>query len=111
MLISLLRWLELLVAVLGLVFLSSSHQINPLLVFAFVVALIYLIILIICLCIGRELFGPRAQTAIEIVAALLLLTLAIYCTMSSDKETLFILALVCGYILPAMLFITAYSGH
>jgi hypothetical protein len=107
---SLIRWLQLGLAIAGLVLSSASKTIHGFLVFAFVLALIYEVVSVIGWVIGREVFSGRGQVIAEIVVAIVLLIAAIVVTINGVGDIINVLALVCAFVLPALLIITAYTG-
>lgn len=107
--VTIIRWLQLITAILGLSFASSSSNISGLVVFSFVIALIYEIILIISQLLDRPMFQSPSQIAIEVVILVFLMLVTIYNTSSTDKHVYTILAIVCGYLLGALFVISAYE--
>lgn len=109
--LSLVRWAQLITSIAGLIMSSSGHYVYAMLVFSFVAVLIYEVVLFVAHAVGRSIFEGRVQMIIEIVLACFMIIMAIICTLDATKDAVLILALICGYILPALLFITAYSGN
>jgi hypothetical protein len=108
---TLVRWIQLAVSIAGLIFSSSSKQIHGFLVFAFVLALVYEIILIVSSSLSKEIFTGRGQTIAEIVLAIVVLVATIYVTVSGMGDAMNILAIICGFVLPALFVMTAYNGQ
>lgn len=109
MTLTIIRWLQLVTAILGLAFATSSDYVSGLIVFAFVSALIYELILFAGHFVDRQIFYGRCQTITEIVIVAILMIITINCTISCDKHILSILTLACGYILSALFIISVYE--
>jgi hypothetical protein len=111
MAMSLIRWLQFAVAIAGLIFAASSHFLSAFLVIAFVLALVYEIILFVGYTVGKEVFSGRGQMIADIVIAVLLFIATIIVTVDGNgSEVLRIFAIICGFLLGALLIITAYHG-
>lgn len=106
-----LRIIQLVVAVLGLVFTILASPGPLMMLIIFTICMVYDIIIIITAVSGRTLMGSQAHAIIEIILAIVLLVFTIYTTACcSSGNIMVIMYIVCGFILPALFLITAYDG-
>lgn len=102
---TLIRCLQLITAILGLIF--SIQYGTQLLIICFAVALVYLIIVFLGVLLGRTIFPGRAQMVFDLAIGIVVLVLTVWATIEGNfKATMFILAIICGYILGPLLIIT-----
>lgn len=105
------RIIQLVLAILGLILESSSRQGSDwFVVFSFVLALIYMLIVVVGWAVGSNVFTGRNQIIVEIVLAVLLLVAMIIVTLNYLGDVVHVMAIVCGFVLAALLVITAYNG-
>lgn len=102
---------QIILTALGLTFLlSSNYRDYVLLVTLYVVILLYLLIIIIGHLFGKVVFSPTIQGIAEAVLAVLLVGYTIYVAAScSQPDVWMVLAIIVGFILPALLFTSAYG--
>lgn len=94
----------------GLIFACTSHSVFWVLVTFYVIAVIYLTIIMICVLANKPPLNNKVALVTEIVIGILIIAYTIYVTASSaEKDIWLILAIVVGFILPALFFITAYD--
>ena len=104
------RWIQLLLAVLGLVF--ASRCTLGLVIFMFVVSLVYMLIFFVCYFVDRQLFAGRTAFVLELTLGIVMLTVTIYITiLYSNTHVEQILMLICGFVLGVLHLITAYEGY
>lgn len=105
------RCLQLVASVLGLVFsILAAPQITSLIV-CFAVALVYAVILVICHMSGRGLLSSTAHAIIDLVLGIVIIVFTIYIVSTyALGNVMMIVAIVMGFVLPALLFITAYEA-
>lgn len=102
--------LQLVLAIVGLTFSLSSESVYAILVVLYAVALIYGLVSVICMLTSKEIFSPSVQSIIEIVVGLIIVAYSIYVVATCQvKDVWIIMAIVVGFILPAVMFITAYE--
>lgn len=105
------RAFQMLVAMLGIALSASSATPFWLLTAIFCIALIYLLMVAICVLAGRSGLNSAMQLAVEFSIALTLLIYTIFVMTKPDKDIWMISAIVAGYILPVMFFITAFDKN
>lgn len=108
--INIFKIIQIITALLGLIFTASAKQFYWALVVFYVIAVVYLSMILICIIAGK--YGPSntLQAIAEAVIGVLILSATIYLLSSiSGPDTLLIMAMVTGFILPAMLFISVYE--
>jgi len=98
------RVLQLVGSILGLIF---AIEVNvQLLIIAFAVALIYTVIIFLGILTGRGFLG-RSEGLLDLVVGIVVLVLTIWATIEyKSRDTYFIIALICGYVVGPLLIIT-----
>lgn len=108
--VSYFRVAQMLMAILGLISSLTCSFSYTILVVVYVVIILYLLITIIYLCISRSFLRPTLQAIIEAVLGLMLLIYTIYVmSTGSLRDAWLIVAVTVGFVLSALLFITAYE--
>lgn len=108
--INVFKIIQIVLALLGLIFASSSKQFYWALVVFYVLAVVYLFMILICLIAGKYGATNTLQAIFETIIGVTILSSTIYVlSTTSGPDTLLILTMVTGFILPAMLFISVYE--
>lgn len=102
---------QLILAIVGLVLALTTNYTYVLLIVFYVIAVIYLTVLTICVLASKTGLSGTAEAIIEVVIGLSILIYSIYVISScgSNKDVILVCAVVNGFLLPALFFITAYE--
>lgn len=108
--VNILKIIQIITAILGLIFAASTKYSYWTLIVFYASAIVYLAVLLICLVAGKS--GPSStlQAIIEgiIGVAILVCTIVVLST-TQGTDVLLIMAIVIGFLFPALLFISVYE--
>lgn len=107
--LSIVRGIQILLSVLGLIFSLTSDHFNALLVLTFVITVLYETTIVISFCLGKTLFTPRTRSIIDVILGVIILVFTIYCAFICTKDVMLKIVIVIGFIIPPLLFISAYE--
>lgn len=105
---TLFRLAQMIVSILGLVFSITSRYQTVWMIVVFAVSVSYLVVVFICLVSGKGMQG-NTQPVLELILGIAVLVATIVCLASCYTDTMLIIALVMGFILPALFFISSYE--
>lgn len=108
--ISAIRWIQFLLAIVGLILIISASAQPTLLVVVFIILVVYEISMIIFISTGKHLLPSRTFSIIEVILAISVLVISIYVCANMSMGVLVIVVVVIGFILPPLLLISAYEG-
>lgn len=111
MLPSLVRWLQLLMALMGLILSGSPAVVTVYLMVAFALVLIYTMVILIGNLLGRNIVYGRTQVVLELVLVSILLIGTIHSAITCKGDLITISILLCGFVLSALLIITIHDGY
>lgn len=105
---TLIRSLQLITAILGVIFSASDGY--TLLIIAFAIGLVYMILIFLGIMLNKTIFAGRSQTIFDLVVGAAILIIAIYATVQrggDGGDGMYIASLVCAYVLGPLLLISS----
>lgn len=103
------KWLELLFSILGLAFAISCKVCYTALIVIYAISLVYILIIIIVFIAGKSFFSSTVQAIFEVILGLALVIYTIVLIGEAGKDVMLVLAIITGFVLPALFFVTAYE--
>lgn len=108
--VDIIKILQLIGSVLGLVFSILTRYQQTLFIVVFALALTYCTIVFVCILANRPSLSANMLAIIELVLGIVILVSTIYILSTCSTDVMMIMAIVVGFILPALFFITAYES-
>lgn len=108
--VDIIKIIQLVASVLGLVFSILTKYQQTLMIVVFALALTYCTIVFVCLLANRPSLSSNILAIIELILGIVILVSTIYIVSTCSTDIMMIMAIVVGFILPALFFLTAYES-